>query len=164
MNDILIVVFSQSNAGVFKDTVPDGIDTCVINPLGDFVSLDAAQDKINEYKYVMFVHDGLRLDFDVIEHMKTLLDNNPQYGIVYGDYLQRINNANIPRLRRSYKISKKNKTHKMVPIFGSLISEELVPNFMSELLNAKSITVDAFVCEQFEKHIPYHTPKFMFQA
>lgn len=160
MDKPLIVIFSDSDGSLCKESVPDTFDTICIAPLGDFTSVEKASDKIMQYKYVSFVHEKMEVSYEVLEEMLDKLKSNSVYGVVYSDYLYIVNRSLIPRLRRSYKKNKE----KMVPVFGSVISEEMYVPLLSELISTDSLSLDSYILSDIDTHIPYHTPKFMFKA
>lgn len=160
--DVLLVIFASAAADEYVSKVPEGYDTCVIGPIGDFQSIEDAQGKIMEYNNVVFSHEGVYIDYKVLENMVEKVKSNVLYGIVYSDYIQIINRKSIPRLRRSYKKGKNNVKNKMIPVFGSVFSEALVPHVLAELSTTTSLNMDSYFEHEFDQHIPYHTPEFMF--
>jgi len=160
--DVLMVIFASAAADEYIKKVPEEYDTCTIGPIGDFQSIDLAQEKIMEYENVLFSHEGVYINYKVLEKMVDKVNSNKVYGIVYSDYIQIINRKQIPRLRRSYKKSHKNKNNKMIPVFGSVFSGDLIPHVLSELCHTNSLNMDSFFESSFDQHVPYHTPEFMF--
>jgi hypothetical protein len=160
--DTVVVLFSDTAIEVLVKHIAARFETCVIGKLGDFQTIEHAQDKIMSYKHVIFAHEGMVFDFDVADKMVAKLDSNNVYGCVFSDYVQSVNRLPIPRLRRSYKKSKNAEDNKLIPIFGAVFSEDLTPIVLSELIHATTISTDSFFQTDFDNHVPYHTPDFMF--
>lgn len=156
---MLIVVFSNSDGEQFKKNIPDHMNSCVIGPIGDYIDIKSASEEIMKSDVVSFVHESMVVDFDVLINGMNTLSGNNKYGIVYFDYLRNINRATIPRLRRSYKKKKNN----CVPVFGSVISGDLVPVVLSELVGSDKLEIDSFLSSELDGFTPYHAPRFAFK-
>jgi len=157
---MLVVVFSGSNASAFKKHVPEDVDVCVISPIGDFSNLTDATDTILAADSVVFSPDGAEFNFEVLQKMKEKVLTDKRYGAVYSDYIQRVNGAKIPRLRKSFKRGRNNTKNKMLPVFGTVFGSDMAPEILTELIHCNQLSIDSYM--KPIRFVPYHTPEFSF--
>lgn len=161
----MIVLFTSTDGKLYKENFPeDKYLFLTIGPLGDFQSIEAAQNTIMGAKVVVMIHEGMVINQEILDSMIDRLSKNKRYGVIYSDYVQRINNSLIPRLRRTYKKSPNATKNKIVPIFGAVLNEEVVPDILAELVHTQKLNTDSFIQGSFDNACPYHIPEFLFQV
>lgn len=153
---MLVVVFSMTDATKFKSKAPKWAKIIVISPVGDFIDLKSAKERMLESEFVMFAHEDMDVNWDVVASMKRKLKTSEVYGAVFSDYLKRINHNILPRLRKSYR-----KKNKVLPVFGAVFQNSLFPELVEDIINCQNLTVDSFMKKDLN-FIPYHIPDFSF--